>query len=193
MVALTNRLGENPKPEAPSRGLIVREILSSCLNREESIEVYNSLDPPQYNPHRLFLLDSGGLTMVQKTADSSTRTDLNSGLFYLDNRSEPIVDQSKLSDRLPLNFAELHPGNTDSLEQFCAGHEPLFGRDSICLHAEVAGTLSSSLLLIDPHTETLSYRFSQGAPCESNYQEIFVPPTFQRGVLEAWSTTSVPG
>lgn len=186
IVALTNRLDSKPLTDAPSRGTLVRNLLSGTSGREQAVRRYRSLDLDRYNPHRILLLDSTGLSVYRHSLDSTKREDLDEGLFYLDNHSGLITDHARLRTVLPLGPEVEEEEILDRLEQFCASHEEVFERDSVCLHLEIAGTLSSSLVEVDPGEDLLHYRFTQGQPCENSAEEIPFDSSFQDSFLQGW-------
>ncbi len=187
LVALTNRLDENPKPDAPSRGLLVRTILGTADNIDSAEARYNSLSPERYNPHRILFLSPEGVTTIYKNGESRPRHRLESGLFYLDNHSGTITDQSLLRKSLPVDLQDPNDQPLSSLEELCSSHSSMFGRDSICLHTDLAGTLSSSLIHLVPGEDEFEYRFAQGPPCRSTYESVDVPVSFRRTLTRSWS------
>ncbi len=145
------------------------------------------MDPNNYNPHYLMLVDSTGVTVFRASMDALDQTELDSGLFFLENREGIVDDQSLLEDRFPLDFQDVPVDQMRRLEEFCKSHQSLLQRDSLCLHAEVAGTLSSSLIVIEPDNDEVRYRFAQGPPCEVDYQDFSIAAQFQRDLLNQWS------
>lgn len=106
-------------------------------------------------------------------------------MFFLSNRSGVRSDPAELNDVLP-DISGLSPGDRRSaLQAFCSSHDPLFERDAHCLHAGIAGTLSSSIIELNVGG-SFSYRFSQGPPCENEYRSVEVPDSFRDNVLGAW-------
>jgi uncharacterized protein with NRDE domain len=186
IVALTNRLDSKPLTDAPSRGTLVRRLLSDTSGREQAVEHYRSLDLERFNPHRVILLDSTGLSVYRHTLDSTKRKDLDNGLFYLDNHSGLITDDAQLRKTLPVDPGADEEVIINRLAEFCASHEDVFERDSVCLHLEIAGTLSSSLLEIDPAANTLRYRFTQGQPCENPAEGVSLDDSFRNTFLQGW-------
>lgn len=187
VVALTNRLDENPKPDAPSRGHLVRELLSKCQSRDDGVDHYRSLEPDRYNPHYLFLAGPEGISIFRESPEKKAHKDQENGLFFLENRGGAVLDQDPLRREFDQDFENIKSDSLQRLEQFCESHEGLFDRESACLHAEIAGTLSSSLILIDPGNSSFAYRFVQGLPCENEYRSMDLPEDFSRTLLSRWS------
>jgi hypothetical protein len=188
-VALTNRLDARPFEDAPSRGQLVRTILSEASSRSEAREQYRSLNPGQYNPHRILFLDAGGMNVFQRTTEGGERADGSDGIFYLDNHSGLITDSERVTEELPEAVEALREYDREQLETFTAAHDPFFERDSACLHLEeVAGTLSSSVLRIDPTSGTVRYRFVQGQPCENTFQDVSLDDSLRDSILEGWTS-----
>ncbi|MFB6346495.1 MAG: NRDE family protein [bacterium] len=183
--ALTNKLDSDYLEDAPSRGQLIRSLLEEAGNREEANTLYDELDPSRFNPFWLLVADSRGLTIKHHGRDLDEQFVHQGGPFFLSNQSGFINEEDRLISVLPdigpLEAAE----KTDRLEAFCASHQPLFERDSHCLHADIAGTLSSSIIRLNTDGE-FSYRFSQGPPCENDYQSIEVPVSFRREVISKW-------
>lgn len=191
LAALTNRLDALPLEDAPSRGWLVRDILSEASNRHEARETYRSMKPEQYNPHRILFLDASGYSVFRGTPDGVDETVGSSELFYLDNQSGLVTESTRIARELPTATEPLKNYDRNELEGFAAGHESFFERDSACLHLEdVAGTLSSSLLRIDPASGTVQYRFAQGQPCENSFEDVTLDDSFRRSILTNWESTS---
>lgn len=186
-VALTNKLDANYREDAPSRGQLVRTLLEESADREAADGRYEQLDPDRYNPFWLLVADPSGLTVHRHEHDGDERFTHTAGQFFLSNQSGFHSNSDAIEEVLPdLEEKPLEKRNT-ILEQFCASHEPLLERDAHCLHADIAGTLSSSIIQLNPR-EGLSYRFSQGPPCENDYRSIPVTESFRTTALEAWSS-----
>jgi hypothetical protein len=187
LVALTNRLDANPKKDAPSRGLLVRELLSEAADRSDALDRYRSLEPETYNPHQILFIDPNGLNVVHQELEKQHRYDIESGLFYLDNSSGLITDQQTLKKSFPLDFQGIDLNTFPALEEFCSSHDSFLERDSVCLHVEIAGTLSSSLIYLEPAQETFRFRFAQGPPCETTYESVELSKPFRSKLITAWS------
>lgn len=183
--ALTNKLDADYQEDAPSRGHLLRSVLEEADGTDAARSIIEEMDPSQFNPFWLLVVVSDGILVYhhRQGEDECFRT--GNGLFFLSNRSGFRTDTESLQSVLP-DLSNIESDRVqETLGSFCASHDPLFERDAHCLHAGVAGTLSSSIIRLN-NDEGLSYHFAQGPPCENEYEPVEVPDAFRETVLGSW-------
>ena len=178
--AVTNLAGGDRDPERRSRGLLVVDALAATSAREAAEKVVN-LPMGAYNPFNLFLAD--GVDAYAFTYQQALRrVEVPGGVFVIGNGPLDAPAPAKLAGlRAGVDRVAGGPADVvlDGLAELCRSHEPgeRGALDSVCVHTPGYGTRSSALLRIG--AEGLEdfdsvFRFAEGAPCESGYQE-FTP------------------
>jgi hypothetical protein len=142
----------------------------------EKLEIEN-LEPAAYNPFNLFVADSKSSFLV--TYDGAPRRiDLSQGAHVIGNIDPTAPRTSKLAalDREAERAAEAGADRVlDELALICRGHggggDVL---DDTCVHAGAYGTRSSALLRLGETDDDGVFRFADGAPCRTKYDD-FTP------------------
>ena len=171
---LTRRAACSEKPrEAKHNGALRWPTAGEAV---EKLEV-EDLEPAAYNPFNLFVADLGSSFLI--TYDGAPRRiDLSPGAHVIGN-TDPIAPRTaKLAalDRAAERVAEAEGDRVlDELAEICRGHggggNPL---DDTCVHAGAYGTRSSALLRLGETVEDGVFRFADGAPCRTEYDD-FTP------------------
>ncbi len=176
-VAVTNVSCASPDAERRSRGLLVTETLGAPGARKAAEKITN-LPMGAYNPFNLFVAD--GENAFAFTYEESVRpVGGQSGVFVVGNAPLDAPAPGKLSRiRGAVRQAAQAGGDAvlDRLASLCRDHQEgaRGALDALCVHAGAYGTRSSALLrlgeagLADP---TSVFRFAEGAPCESEYED----------------------
>lgn len=190
VVALTNRPAENPLPEAPSRGNLVRDLLGSVGSLSEVRGRVDDRKPGRFNPFVLLVLGPGGIQGLVHTPSEEDRWfGHERGHFFLSNRTGFDYFEQDGEGRFPWSREE--SASTGALaarlRDFCRRHDGLLGRPYLCGHGEEAGTLSSSVVVLDRSVGALLFDFAQGPPCEVPYRPVAPPVDFRRSVTDAWT------
>jgi len=176
--AVTNRRCAEPDPGRRSRGLLVIDALRWPTADEavEKLETGN-LEPEAYNPFNLFVADLTSSFLV--TYDGvPRRIDLSPGAHVIGNTDPTAPRTSKLAalDRKAERAAEAKADRVlDELAAICRGHGS--GGDALedaCVHAGGYGTRSSALLRLGETSDDAVFRFADGAPCCTEYDD-FTP------------------
>jgi len=176
--AVTNRRCAEPDPGRRSRGLLVIDALrwptaGAAVEKLES----EDLEPAAYNPFNLFVADLTSCFLV--TYDGAPRRiDLSPGAHVIGNTDPTAPRTPKLAalDREAERVAEVGADRVlDELARICRTH----GRggdvlDDTCVHAGGYGTRSSALLRLGETVDDAVFRFADGAPCCTEYED-FTP------------------
>ncbi len=173
--ALTNRRCEDPDPQRRSRGLLVMDALaaSSAADAAKRMRVLNRR---AYNPFNLVVADRFEAHVV--TYDESPHHwALDPGVHVVGNvapgTATPKIDH--LQEAVEKAAAGRPDTLVDRLAEICRGHDG--GGDALrdtCVHAGPYGTRSSTLLWLGREAGESVLRFSEGPPCENEYED-FTP------------------
>ncbi len=171
VVAISNRHEGEFDSTRRSRGLLCREALkqSSALEVKDLVE--EELAQVQYNPFNLIYADRGRAFATHHGEETKT-LELEGDVHILanldvDDESQPRVQRAKEI------VAELDLTEVDSavqeLEKLAADHEEVKGQ-SICLHRDSAGTVSSTIIAVsDGFPAGSLFLYSPQSPCQSEY------------------------
>jgi uncharacterized protein with NRDE domain len=176
--AVTNRRCAEPDPRCRSRGLLVIDALSwtTADAAVEKLEI-ESLKTADYNPFNLFVADRKSSFLVTYEG-APRRIELSPGVHVIGN-SDPVAPRTpKLAalDRQAERAAAAGADRVlDELAEICRGHggngDVL---DDACVHAGAYGTRSSVLLRLGETDEDDIFRYADGAPCRTKYDD-FTP------------------
>lgn len=195
IVALTNQPAANPLERAPSRGGLVRHLLGEVGSLSETRNRLADHSPERYNPFVLLVLGPGGiLAYVHTLAEEDRWLAHDRGHFFLSNRTGFDHFREDSDERFPWSGSEESPA-ADMMARirgFCRRHDGILDRPYLCGHGEEAGTLSSSIVLVEAAGPTLWFDFAQGPPCEVPYRPVASPPSFRRAFTRAWGSGDDP-
>jgi uncharacterized protein with NRDE domain len=174
--AVTNRKCPNPDPGRRSRGQLVLDALRG-ETADEAKEKLENLEPEAYNPFNLFVADRQTCFLVTYDGEAR-RIDLPPGAHVVGNTDPAAARTPKLAalDRQAAGAAAAAAGNVlGELAAICRGHsqsgDPLAGA---CVHAGAYGTRSSTLLFLADDEEAGVFRYADGPPCCTAYDD-FTP------------------
>ncbi|UCE87293.1 MAG: NRDE family protein, partial [Deltaproteobacteria bacterium] len=168
-----NRPTERPDPERRSRGLLVLDALrarTAC----EAAESLRRLPGGAYNPFNLFLGDGvDAFAIVYK--ESPDVSELGPGPHVLGNAdpdSRRVPKLARLFERTERLASRSAKEAADGLVGLCRTHaadpDP---RQSVCVHAGPYGTRSSAVLVLAERPGERVFRFADGPPCTSEYED----------------------
>lgn len=173
--AVTNRPCADPDRRRRSRGLLVMDALRWPRADEaaEKLEI-ESLQSGAYNPFNLFVADSESCFLFTYE-ESPRRCELGPGAHVIGN-VDPAADRTpKLAalDRAAGRIAD-EPGDRplDALAELCRTHTGSDNAlDDTCVHAGGYGTRSSTLLQYGENEAERVFRYADGAPCCTEYED----------------------
>lgn len=183
MVGILNRRSEKGRDNAlRSRGLLCVE----ALKHSRLQDVRSWMEEPLlsvYNPFNLFYADHHG-AYVTYCQDEQRTVEVGQGFHALangdlDDTSHPRVKDlfSLARGMAPMELSEA----VSTLKSLCRRHasskEPL---DSVCIHGESYGTVSSTIVALSPRIDESLYFHAEGNPCQTEYHEIS-PNSFRSG------------
>lgn len=190
VVALTNRPGEETATDRPSRGRLVRELLSGAGSLPVAKERLAGEDLSAYNPFSLVALASEGLYYLRLDEnDEVEETTREECCFFLSNQMKLEVYPPEARDRFPWGG---HGEETNverlrgRLQNFCRQHHGFKDHVNLCRHGEESGTVSSSIILLSLESDQLIYDYAPGPPCKKRYKSVPVPEDFNREVINGW-------
>lgn len=180
LVALTNRWTDADLTAERSRGLLVRDVLSSETAEDAIRHVERELDERSYGGFNLVAADAtaailvewGGLRRV-RNFEPGVHVVVNVGAdgdFTIPaHRSEYGEQQASNAEKVRTAL-QPDPGETsrewlDRAAGVISDHE--YG---VCVHGGGFGTRSSSL--IRTTDERTTWRFADGPPCETSYEPV---------------------
>jgi len=175
--ALTNRPSACVDPMRRSRGLLVLDALGTA-KASEAAEWLNGLPAGAYNPFNLFVADANDAYVA--VYEQAVRVDgLESGVHVIGN-ADPDAREVPKIDRLMRRAeraARAEPEAVlDELAAICRAHDGSDGPLSdTCIHvgddASGYGTRSSTLLWLGEPGLRSEWRFADGPPCETVYED----------------------
>jgi uncharacterized protein with NRDE domain len=171
--ALTNRPTSRPDPTRRSRGLLVLDALTAA-SATAAADLLQALPAGRYNPFNLVVADpERAFALVY---DESPRLEpLACGVHVIGNADPLAPDVPKVA-RLRARAEEVADsrpdGVLDRLAGICRGHEgcadPL---EDTCIHTPRYGTRSSALLRVGGLAAADAFRFADGPPCRTAYED----------------------
>jgi len=139
----------------------------------EKLEI-ESLRPDTYNPFNLFVADSENCFLFTYD-ESPRRIDLGPGAHVIGNVDPEATPPTKLAGlgRAVGRIAEEdHDRPLDALAELCRTHAGGGNAlDDTCVHAGGYGTRSSTLLQLSPNDDRRVFRYADGAPCCTEYED----------------------
>jgi hypothetical protein len=139
----------------------------------EKLEI-ESLQPGAYRPFNLFVADSEQCFLFTYD-ESSRRIELGPGAHVIGNVDPEAALPPKLAslDRAVHRIAEEDGDRPlDALAELCRRHTGGGNAlDDTCVHAGGYGTRSSTLLQFGPDKNDRVFRYADGAPCCTEYED----------------------
>ena len=188
VVGVLNRRTETPpNPDCLSRGALCVE-LAEQPSVDAALEYLRGRDADAYNPFNLLIADRAAAHVAQNRAGQISIETLEPGLHLLTNLDLDDIKCERIS-RSTHRFAELVPQYAqrpdrgrliDELHQILADHyiavDDRKPTDQLCIHTDVYGTRSSSLVWADRQGErALTFLYAHGPPCRSSYRRVALP------------------
>jgi hypothetical protein len=182
VAAITNAKVPGEDPVRPSRGLLVREILSAPAASEARERLEEMLRRDAYNGFNLLVADAHEAWVATRSEAPMKVRELGPGSWVLDNHEpgsrhvlSPLPGGQMLRCGMEGGSAEdvLRRVAVEAL----ASHEPLSPTDHVpCRHGERRGTVACSLLYLDPLRPGRSFfLFAPGPPCATPFDSYRLP------------------
>jgi uncharacterized protein with NRDE domain len=176
--AVTNLRNDSPDPSRRSRGMVVMEALQEPT-AARAADWLKTLPEEAYNPFHCLVADADrAFHLVYR--DRPRIQELAPGVHVIGN-VDPAEEPAPKADRIAKQVEEIADfSEEDALEalaEICRGHETGGGITDICVHTGLDGmgpygTRSSALLVMTGETERNRLLYSDGPPCENDYQDL---------------------
>jgi uncharacterized protein with NRDE domain len=184
LVGILNRkgtTGQNTGRPLRSRGLLCLDLLSSTTP-SEACKRLRSQGDVTYQPFTVVFANKSAAWVAHNGAAGIVPARLGAGLHVFSNSAEFDAGSEKVT-RAYRRFATLidssqgrpdPPTNTVSgLAQILGDHTAADGangpNDAICVHGDVSGTVSSSIIQYSRSAREFQNFYSAGAPCQSPF------------------------
>ena len=189
-VALTNGVSQAGDKESPSRGLLVTDILGTADGLETAVEMVRDIELDPYPAFSLLFLAPEGIFCLEYEGPGKTeKHQEDKGSFFVSDNSDMELYSFDRWSRFPWggNGLEARPERLRGrLQNFCRQHRGFGGHGAMRKHGEEAGTVSSSIIIIDIEKGRLLNDYAPGAPCETTYSAVKVNRNFEKKVIESW-------
>jgi uncharacterized protein with NRDE domain len=164
IVGVTNRPKSTVSPTPRSRGLLVRELLACPTAAEAADRAAENLAGNRYAGCNLLCVDKHS-AVVLHAGDWLRVRPLPPGLHVL--TAHDVNDENDRRTEYALRWLASHPYTpacewVDALKELC--RQTGNGSPPICLHGELGGTVSSSILTLSQAKEHNVYLHAQGSP-----------------------------
>ncbi len=182
LVGILNRRSEKSRDDSRlSRGRLCVDALKHSRLEEARMAMEEPL-VGVYNPFNLFYADGEGAYVTYCQEEQKT-VEISPGFHILANGDLDDVSHARLKKIFELaqgvesmNLSEA----VSLLKSLCRYHagskEPL---DSVCIHTEKYGTVSSTIIALNPDRGETLYLHVEDNPCQSEYKEL--SPDFNSG------------
>mgnify|MGYP001207934452 CR=1 FL=1 len=183
LVGILNRRvngGALPGTVARSRGALCLELLQ--LNSAQAARQRIDADRYRYNPFTIVFADKHNASVAYNDAGQIISQDLPPGLHVFSSAAEVDLNSAK-ADRAHQRFASLiNPlsEKTQEPRQWLAALQDILSDhslgdgsdnpgDAICVHRDISGTVSSSVLFLSRAPAQFASFHCLGAPCRNTF------------------------
>jgi hypothetical protein len=174
--------GENLQAGTRSRGLLCLDLLA-CKSASAAHEFLERHGEP-YQPFTLVFADSNDAWFALNTSDHIKTVRLSRGLHVFSN-AVMHDEYSEKRQRAYALFAGAEPERErlsgppsswigafqNALSDHTLGNGAADPRDAICVHGDVSGTVSSSVILFSASAHRFRTFYCAGAPCQNHFTE----------------------
>jgi len=181
LVGILNRRADGepePRPGTRSRGLLCLDVLAFKTAAEA--RRFAETHPDDYQPFTLLCADANEAWSAYNQDGQIKTKSLGPGLHVFSSATESDASSDK-RDRAYVRFAglweDLKTDRAVAADRFLRLREVLGDhtlgdgsndpRDAICMHGEVSGTVSSSIILYSRRERRLRSYYCPGAPCRN--------------------------
>lgn len=171
-----------------SRGEIVREFAVTD-NLADAEAAFNALDLDDYRAFRMFIIDRHGENLLCVWDGHLARVEQN----VTTPKSSSSVDAKRVKAMRRSLFEDMNlvdSKNRDDYINYHASHMPSRSKESVCMHRADANTVSFSHVSVS--TQSVSFRYADGSPCEASLGPALVMKTLatERDVLQSRSSVA---
>lgn len=188
LVGILNRRANSepdPRPHIRSRGLLCLDLLK--LKSAEDVSAFLASHKEAYQPFTVVFVDPKEAWIAYNARRQIETHRLKEGLHVYSSAAEISVRSEKV-DRAHMQFAQVLEGiETDyrdksawvrSLQTVLGDHKVGNGsadpREAICVHGEVSGTVSSTIIFHDQADRQFCTFNCPGTPCRRDFGEALV-------------------
>jgi len=185
---LNRRTARPPDPTRRSRGLLCLDALRQA-SVNDAIAAVREQPGARYNPFNLLVASPTAAVVISNAQGAMAVTPLDPGLHLLTNLELNDAECPRIAKSYHL-FAAARPllrpdrleDLIEQLRTILSDHStPLDPRaplppDNLCVHTPRFGTRSSTLLLYATRARRFRMWHADGAPCETAYSEVALPP-----------------
>jgi len=169
--AVTNLRESNPDPDRHSRGLLVMDSLLEPT-AARAADRLKTLARGEYNPFHCFVADrEDAFHTVYR--DTARQRKLEPGVHVIGNvdaTEEPAPKADRIRLQVEASMGLSRGQVWDELAGVCRQHETGTLEDT-CVHLGAYGTRSSALLMLADEVTGSRLAFSDGPPCENEYED----------------------
>jgi uncharacterized protein with NRDE domain len=163
-----------------SRGLLCLELLR-LREVAELDQVFLDLVPADYQPFTVICADTDRACVGYNSNQTTERIGLSDGLHVFRNSFEFGAPSEKV-DRVYRSFLNLSQvgdrrfsagdylaGASKALGDHAPGDHSNDPRDAICVHGDISGTVSSSIIFFSDAERQFQMYYCAGAPCQNPF------------------------
>jgi len=182
---LNRRTAEPPDPTRASRGALC-VALARAGSVAAAVEILGAVPSAEHNPFNVLVADRARAVVAQNRTDGMALHELPPGTHLLTNLDLNDATCQRIS-RSAQRFQQLAESYADTRDRsgLVAGLHTVLGdhltalddrapTDQLCIHTELFGTRSSSLLLADD-AGRFDFLHAPGAPCRAVYRRVPLP------------------
>jgi uncharacterized protein with NRDE domain len=163
-----------------SRGLLCLDLLR--LRRVADVDqVLLDLTPGDYQPFTVVCADTDRACVAYNTDQAVERIGLSDGLHVFSNSFEfgapskkvnrvyqRFIKLSQAGDRL-ISSGDYLDGAAKALGDHAVGEDLNGARDAVCVHGDISGTVSSSIIFFSDAERQFQMHYCAGAPCQNPF------------------------
>jgi hypothetical protein len=170
--------------DRPSRGVLVTEALRYRSAAEAADRIVAMASGATYNPFQAVCCDAAGTRMV-RYIDGPVSTDIADPVLTLSNwDGDPVISAFKgavVRDAMGSIPTDIPGGRlAGAIGAMLSGHTGADWREHLCVHTDIYGTMSSTIVLLAGNLRDSMFLFADGHPCETGYTDM---STAMKGAL----------
>lgn len=179
VAAVTNRPTEDgERPDRPTRGRLPLRACAapSAAGAVDALRAH--LRATRYNGFNLFVADATGAWVLEAPGPAVAVEPVGVGLHVVGNAGwDDLADPRVARARQLLAGAPLEPATPadeaallERLAQACRDHAPDAPEQALCVHKDLGGTVSSTILQVGASGALRRYLHASGPPCRTPYE-----------------------